>query len=365
MTVRVRVPCSAPLTKDDYMSTIIHIDMDAFYASVEQKDKKDLRGRPIAIGGRSDRGVVSTASYEARKYGVRSAMSIQKAKTLCPNLIVIPGNMEKYKRVSREIFNILRSYSDIVERLSIDEAFLDITGTDYIGVCKNIKKDINERLGLTCSIGVSYNKFLAKLASDMEKPNGLTFIGEKEAVEVLKPLPINKILGVGPMMERELNRLGIYYIEDLQNYNPKILVSKFGKKGKDLYKYSLGIDSRSVERNEDAQSIGEEETFHRDISDREELLLKLRDQSKDLKLRLDAGSLMFRTITIKVKYSDFQVETRGVTMSIPANSLETIEKMSENILLTRFRLNKSVRLIGITLSNFIYPDDPKQLTLIN
>lgn len=343
--------------------SIIHVDMDAFYASVEQRDNPDLIGKAVIIGGVNSRGVVCAASYEARRYGVHSAMPGRQAKKLCPNGIFLPSNMEKYKQASREIHNIFSRYSDNIEPISIDEAFLDITGKNPIKIAKMIKRDIENELKLTSSIGISINKFLSKLASDIDKPNGLTIIKKDEIIEFLKPLPVTKIWGVGPKMERELNKLGIYYVGDIQDYDKEILTSLFGKRGRELYEFSYGIDDRIVENHVLNQSIGEEETFQNDTDDIDLLIDKLRFFSMNLSKKLIQKSYLIRTITIKVKYNDFTVETRSITLSIPTDGYNMIFKISEYILRTKFNLKKSVRLIGLTGSNIIYPQDPRQLNM--
>lgn len=342
---------------------IIHIDMDAFYASVEQRDDPKLMGKPVIVGGVRNRGVVCTASYEARKYGIRSAMPIKVAKRLCPKGIYLPVNMQKYKSVSKELHKIFSRYSSKIEPISIDEAFLDITGQNSLLIAKNIKEDIRIELKLTASVGISINKFLAKLASDVKKPDGLTIIKKEEAVEFLKPLPVSRLWGVGPKMERELNKLGIYYIEDIQRYDRNVLVSLFGKRGKEIYDFSYGIDLRPVEVHIINQSIGEEETFQDDINNPEILIDRLEFYSINLANKLISKDYLIRTITVKIKYSDFTVETRSVTLNMPTNDENTIFKISKNILLEKFNLNKDIRLIGLTLSNLIYPEDPIQLSM--
>jgi len=342
---------------------IIHIDMDAFYASIEQRDNTKLKGKPVIVGGVSDRGVVSTASYEARKYGVHSAMPIKVAKRLCPNGIYLPVNMEKYKKASRQIHKILSKYSDKIEPISIDEAFLDVTDKNSIMVARSIKKDIQKQTQLTASVGISINKFLAKLASDVKKPDGLTVIKKEDAVEFLKPLPVSKLWGVGPKMQRELNKLGIYYIGDIQRYDKDVLVSLFGKRGKEIYDFSFGIDLRPVEVDNVNQSIGEEETFLEDISNSKDLIDKLRLYSINLSNKLISKGFLARTITVKIKYVDFTVETRSITLNIPTDDEEVIFETSKKILINKFNFDKEVRLIGLTLSNLIYPDDPIQLSM--
>ena len=343
--------------------TIVHIDMDAFYASVEQRDNPSLRGKPVIIGGVSNRGVVCTASYEARKYGVRSAMPAKIARRLCPKGIFLPVNMIKYKKVSQEIHMILREYSKAIEPISIDEAFLDVTGENPLMIAKDIKKDIGINLHLTASIGISINKFLAKLASDINKPNGLTIIRKENIIEFLKPLPISKIWGVGPKMEEELNKLGIYQIEDIQNYGRNVLMSLFGKRGKELYDFSYGIDYRPVEHHVLNQSIGEEETFQEDVDDIEYLIDRLRYYSINISKKLLYRDYLIRTITVKIKYNDFSVETRCITLNIPTNDGTTIFNIGRYILLNKFNIKKSIRLIGLAVSNIIYPEDPIQLSM--
>lgn len=342
---------------------IIHVDMDAFYASIEQRDNPNLIGKPVIIGGSSDRGVVCTASYEARKYGVHSAMSVKIAKRLCPNGIYLPVDMKKYKRISRYMFGIFTRYSEKIEPLSIDEAFIDVGGKDPIIVAKSIKKNLKDELDLTASIGISINKFLAKLASDVEKPDGLTIIKREEIIEFLKPLPITKLWGVGPKMKRELNKLGIYYVEDIQKYDKNILISMFGKKGKELYNFSFGNDDRPVEVHLLNQSIGEEETFEQDVDDIEILIERLRFYSINLSNKLVSKGDLIRTITVKIKYSDFTIKTRSKTLNIPTDDENVIFSTSKYILRTKFHLNNSVRLIGLTLSNLVYPKDPIQLSI--
>lgn len=344
--------------------SIIHIDMDAFYAAVEQRDNPSLIGKPVIIGGASgSRGVVCTASYEARRYGVHSAMPAKIAKRLCPNGIYLPVNMNKYKEASKEIHKIFRRYTNVIEPISIDEAFLDITGYDPIIIAKSIKNDIEKELMLTASVGISINKFLAKLASDINKPNGFTIINKDNVIQLLEPLSVTKLWGVGPKMERELNKLGIYSIGDMQSYDINVLISIFGKRGKELYEFSHGIDNRPVEDYVLNQSIGEEETFREDIEDINILISKLNTYSMNLSNKLNSKGYLIRTITVKLKYSDFSVETRSISLSIPTDDHLMIFKTSKYILLTKFNIHKSIRLIGLTVSNLIYPEDPIQLSI--
>lgn len=343
--------------------SIIHVDMDAFYAQIEQRDNPKLMGKPVIIGGISSRGVVSTASYEARRYGVYSAMPIKAAKKLCPEGIYLPVNMRKYKEVSNEIHNIFKKYTKIYESISIDEAFLDVTGKEALKIAKAIKSDIKSKLKLTASVGISINKFLAKLASEANKPDGLTVISKDEILSFLRPLPVTKIWGVGPKMNKELNKLGIYYIEDIQNYDVEVLISLFGKRGKEIYEFSYGIDERPVEPSNLSKSVGEEETFLEDVCDIDVLLKALKSYSINLANKLEERGYLARTISIKVKYKDFTIETRSVTLNIPTRDEKIIFDIAKYILLNKFNIDKEVRLIGLTLSNLIYPEDPLQLSM--
>lgn len=343
---------------------IIHVDMDAFYASIEQRDNPYLKGKPVIIGGLGERSVVCTASYEARKYGVHSAMPIVSARRLCPNGVFLPVDMEKYKKESVKILNILKRYSDIIEPLSIDEAFLDVTGCDPLYIAEKIKLDVKNELKLTASVGISINKFLAKLASDAKKPDGLTVIRKENIVEFLKPLPVSKLWGVGPKMKRELNKLGIYFIEDVQKYDVDILITKFGKRGKELFEFAYGKDIRPVESHIANQSIGEEETFMKDTNDMDMLCSRLKEYSLNLSNKLIRKGFLIKTITVKVKYSDFTVETRSVTLNIPTYDYSTIYETGKYLLTTKFDIKKDIRLIGLNLSNLVYPQDPKQLTFM-
>lgn len=345
--------------------SIIHVDMDAFYASIEQRDNPRLKNKPIIVGGKpNSRGVVSTASYEARKYGVKSGISSALAKKLCPEAVFVPVNIRKYKEVSKKVRDIFKRYTDIIEILSIDEAFLDVTGKDPINISKNIKEDIKNELELTASVGISYNKFLAKLASDFDKPDGLTIIKKEDAMEFLKPLSIRKLWGVGPKTEHELNRLGIYTIGELQNYDEDVLVKKLGIRGKELIQFSRGIDNRKVEGKIKNQSIGEEETFPFDVGSMSFLYERLEEYSQNISYSLVYNGYLARTVTVKIKYEDFSLETRSITLNIPTDNSDILHKISIYILKNKFNITKKIRLLGLSVSNFIYPEDPVQLSFI-
>ncbi|WP_026893769.1 DNA polymerase IV [Clostridiisalibacter paucivorans] len=343
---------------------ILHVDMDAFYASIEQRDRPNLKNKPVIVGGNPySRGVVCAASYEARKFGIRSAMPSKKAKALCPKAVFVPVNKNKYKKVSQKLHDIFYNYSNKIEPISLDEAFLDVSGKNPLEIAKKIKEDINNKLYLTASVGISYNKFLAKLASDMKKPDGLTIIQKNEAIDILKPLSIRKLWGVGPKTEKKLKRLGIYRIEDIQKYDKKTLVNLFGKRGEELIDFANGIDNRPVENPEGAQSIGEENTFLEDTNDIKILHERVDRYVKDVVTRILRKRYRIKTVTLKIKYEDFTVETRSITLDYSTDDFNTINRTAHYILDNRFNIDKKVRLLGVTLSNIVYFDEPIQLSL--
>lgn len=346
------------------MKHILHIDMDAFFASIEQRDNPDLKGKAIAVGGQPDkRGVVCAASYEARKFGVKSAMASRMAQGLCKNLIFVPVSKNKYKEASNHIRNIFKRYSLNIEPLSLDEAYIEISDEDPMEIAQSIKNDIKKELNLTCSVGISYNKFLAKLASDMDKPDGITIINKENALDILKPLPIRKLWGVGPKTETTLNRMGIYTINDIQNYDQSVLVDRLGKKGRELVMFSKGIDNRKIEGESLPQSISEETTFSYDIENLEYIYKKLDEYSEDLNNRIIKRGYKYKTITIKLKYDDFSIETRSYTLENAIDNLETLKNISGFILHNKFNIKKKIRLLGLGVSNFIYPNEPVQIKL--
>ncbi|WP_252187712.1 DNA polymerase IV [Anaeromonas frigoriresistens] len=346
------------------MKYIIHIDMDAFFASIEQRDNPKLIGKPIAVGGHPDkRGVVCAASYEARKYGVKSAMSSRRAKALCKHLVFVPTNKYKYQTASNHIRNIFKRYSSNIEPLSLDEAYLEINDNNPIKIANSIKNDIKKELNLSCSVGVSYNKFLAKLASDMDKPNGMTIINKEDSLNILKPLPIRKLWGVGPKTEKALNRMGIYKISDIQDYDEKVLVDRLGKKGKELMMFAKGIDNRKVEGQSLPQSISEENTFSYDIENLQYIHEKIDEYSVDIHNRIIKKGYKYKTITIKLKYDDFSIETRSYSLENATDDLDTLKNTSHFIINNKFTITKKIRLLGLGVSNFIYPNDPIQIKI--
>lgn len=337
---------------------IIHVDMDAFYASVEQRDFPEYRGKPIVVGGSPDgRGVVATASYEARKYGIRSAMSSWKALQLCPHVLFVYPRFEAYKIASQHIRSIFQRYTDLIEPLSLDEAFLDVT-EDKAGIgsameiAQRIKQEIKEELGLTASAGVSVNKFVAKIASDMQKPDGLTFIGPSRVEKFIEELPVEKFFGVGKVTASKMKRMNLYTGADLKKLSERELVRSFGKVGRFYYNISHGIDDRPVQPHRETKSQGIEDTFPYDLSSRDELLGELDKLAQKLAARLEKKNLKGRTLTLKVKFADFKQITRNSSFTQFVRDYETISLTAKSLLEGLDLEDKEIRLLGITLSNF-------------
>ncbi len=347
------------------MLNIIHLDMDAFYASVEERDNPSLKGVPVIVGGSSAHGVVTTANYIARKYGVHSAMPIYRAKKLCPQGYYIKPRMTKYAEESRKIFHILYEFTDLIEQVSIDEAFLDISQIDScpLLVARNIKKRVFEKTGLTMSIGISYNKFLAKLASDWNKPNGIKIISPHMVPEILLPLGIKSVHGIGPKSARRLNNIGIFTIEDLLNLSEDYLIELFGRSGREVYNRIRGIDLREIETSRVRKSLGTESTLEKGTRDLKELAAYLEEFSLEIAESLIRKKIHGRTISLKIKYSDFTVHSRSRTLSSHINSKEEIFQVAIG-LLEEMYIDEEVRLIGLTVSNLITVN-LKQLSLFN
>jgi DNA polymerase-4 len=335
---------------------IIHIDLDAFYASVEQRDNPTLKNRPVIVGGDpNSRGVVATCSYEARKFGIHSAMSSHKAYQLCPQAIFIKPQISKYKSVSTEIKKIFYEYTDLVEPLSLDEAFLDVTRNKKNNhsatlIAQEIKNKIYEKTQLTSSAGVSYNKFLAKIASDYKKPKGLTLIKPEEAIPFIKILPIRKFFGIGKVTEKKMIQIGIKTGGDLSNFSLNELINLFGKMGKFYYDIVRGKDLRPVNPNRSRKSIGKETTLSKDISDPNEILEILINLAEKVEYLLISNNKKGKTITLKIKFNDFI--TRSSSLAKPVQKKAIIIKEIQ-ILINKINLKeKKVRLLGITVSNF-------------
>ena len=349
---------------------IMHVDMDAFYASVEMLDNPELKGKPVIVGGvdMNNRGVVSTASYEARKYGVHSAMPIYKAKKLCPNGIYISGRMERYKELSIEIHKIFHKYTPKVEKISIDEAFLDLKGchklfgtSEKIG--KKIKNEIEDKVGLTASVGISKNKFLAKLASTIDKPDGFKIIYTDEVDDFLDDLPIGMLWGVGNKTEELLHEQGIKTIGMLKKIPKYELENQFGKLGIKLYNLARGKDNREVISEEEIKSISQEETFSDNLTSKLDIFSALMGMTDKVSERLHNKDLRGKTVFIKVRYSDFKTYTRRKTVKNYINSTDSIYDLAKKLLINNNLLNnKPIRLLGIGVSN-LSPDNEQQLSL--
>ncbi len=328
---------------------IVHVDLDAFFASVEELDHPHLVGRPVAVGGRPPQGIVTTANYEARRYGIHSAMPVFMAKALCPSLILLPVRMARYKEKSREVFSILATASPLMEQVSIDEAYLDFSHVEHPRErALTLKAEVKEKTGLTLSVGLAPNKFLAKLASDWEKPNGFTEIHEEEAMDLLGPLPVGRIHGVGPRGVEKLARLGIHTVENLWALSEKDLRRIFGKWGGELYWRARGIDHRRVEPERERKSLGVERTF-RPTEDEDLLREHLRDHCRELAEDLSRLHLQASCITVKTKDADFSIHTRSKTLPHPIASEEEIFALAE--VLFEERPSRRLRLIGVTASH--------------
>lgn len=305
--------------------TILHVDMDAFFAAVEERDDPRLAGRPVCVGGGAhQRGVIASASYAARAFGVRSAMPTAQALALCPNLVLVPPNFERYTAESRRIMDVFRSYTPLVEPLSLDEAFLDVAGCerlfgDGVEIGRAIKRDILRATGLVASVGVATTKFLAKLASDLDKPDGFRVIRPDEVRELLDPMPVSRIFGVGPRTAKRLEALGVRTIGELAARGRDEVMARFGATGAWIHDLAHGIDTRRVHPHREEKSCSVERTFATDLSSREQLLAKLLEFSEELGERLRDRGLRGRTVSIKVRYPDFRTLTRSFTLDFPTN----------------------------------------------
>lgn len=350
------------------MRKVIHIDMDAFFASIEQRDNEEFRGKPIAVGGSGHRGVVAAASYEARKYGVYSAMPSKLAVRKCPHLIFTPPRFQVYKEVSNQIRSIFLEYTDLVEPLSLDEAFLDVTinhkNIQYaIDVAKEIKQKIWEKTNLTASAGVSINKFLAKIASDYNKPNGLYIIGPKKAEKFVEELKIEKFFGIGKKTAERMHQMDIFTGLDLKQRSEEFLTNNFGKFGKLYYLNARGIDNRVVNPNHIRKSVGAEQTFLEDTDDYYVLRDQLMKVVNELFNRIDKMKFKGKTVTLKIKYSDFTHISRSKTISNVVEEFDVLEQIAEQ-LLQQIPLSLKVRLIGLSIKNneFIAESQTKEKT---
>lgn len=335
---------------------IIHIDMDAFYASVEIKDNPSLKGLPLVIGGPPNtRSVVCTASYEARRFGIHSAMACSVAARLCPQALFLPPRFDRYKAISEQIRDIFYRYTDIVEPLSLDEAYLDVTSQKRYAteIAKAIKEDILKELELTCSAGVGPNKLIAKIASDYRKPNGLTVVRPEQVQAFIGPLSVRKIHGVGPATEARLHAQQLFYCRDIWNYSPEQFIALLGNWGEWLWYAAKGEDSRPVETHWERKSYGKEDTFEEDILDLSQLTTKLSHLAERISKSLHKEEKKGRTITLKVKYHDFETITRRITLNTATDSAELIASTAIELLHQKTQAGeRAVRLLGISMSNF-------------
>ncbi len=336
---------------------IIHVDMDAFFASVEQRDCPELRGKPVAVAHDEPRGVVSTASYEARRYGVHSAMPVVSAKRMCRQLVLVPPHFDKYKAVSAQVHAIFHDYTDLIEPISIDEAFLDVTENKRnmslaVDIAKEIRRRIREELHLTASAGVSYNKFLAKIASDYRKPDGLTVIHPDRAQEFIRSLRIEQFWGVGAKTAEKMHFMGIFTGRDLLECSQKHLQEVFGKAGTTYYNFARGIDLRPVESEYVRKSVGCEQTFAEDISTRAAVTIELYHTVLELVRRIKKDNFEGRTLTLKVKYADFTQITRSITQRSILTTKDEILPLAKRLVKSAaFSAAHPIRLLGLSVSN--------------
>lgn len=334
---------------------IIHIDMDAFYASVEQRDNPDLRGKPVAVGGSRERGVVAAASYEARKFGVRSAMASVTARRKCSELIFVRPRFDVYRDVSRQIRGIFAEFTPVIEPLSLDEAYLDVSENlkgiaSATAIAEEIRARIRAETSLTASAGVSYNKFLAKLASDHRKPDGLYVITPRMGAAFVEDLPVNKFHGVGPATTAKMSRLGIYLGRDLRAQTLAYLQAHFGKSGSYYYSIARGIDDRPVRADRVRKSVGAENTFPHDLTALDAMRQALQPIIDKVWRYCEGSGIRGRTVTLKVKYADFELITRSRTTPEPIDSKLDVERVSIDLLMRLFPIQKGVRLLGVSLS---------------
>jgi DNA polymerase-4 len=353
---------------------VIHLDMDAFFASVEQRDNPRLRGRPVVVGGSpSSRGVVSTCSYEARQFGVHSAMAAREAKRLCPQAIFITPNIRKYSQVSQQIRSIMRRFTEQIEPISLDEAYLDLSGRDAIHIGRILKEQIRREVGLTASVGVSYCKFLAKLASDMEKPDGYTVVSWERAQELLPTLPVRRLWGVGPASEQALKAIGIETCAQILRYDVDVLRRRLGRRADELILLAQGIDPRPVQSDHEVKSIGEENTFAQDQHDPVHLAKLLDQYAVRLAQDLAKHNLACRTVTVKIKWNhfieggpkggDFLAITRSQTLPGPTTDERVIAQAAREIFSKVDWEGHKIRLLGLSLHNFVRPGDWVQARL--
>jgi DNA polymerase IV (DinB-like DNA polymerase) len=349
---------------------IFHMDMDHFYTAVEQREHPEYRDKPVVVGADpkegKGRGVVSTSNYEARKAGVRSGIPISRAWKLCPEAIYLPPNFPLYIKVSKEIMEIARRYSGKFEQWGLDEAFLDVSTRvkDYVeaeAYAKRLKREIKEKERLTCSIGVGPNKLIAKVASDFQKPDGLTLVKEAEAEAFLAPLPVRRLLWVGRKTEAKLKTMGINTIGDLARHDPTVLAEAFGVMGTQMHLMAQGIDRSEVEERTEVKSISHETTFEEDTDDAEAVLTELDALAADVAKEVVVQKLFFKTVTVKVRYENFETHTRSKTLPFITNRQQDLQKTGRQLLLVYLKGDRKIRLIGVRVSSFVKGEKQKTL----
>ena len=356
--------------------SIIHVDMDAFYASVEALDNPELKGMPVLVGGSPEqRGVISAASYEAREFGVHSAMPTSTALRKCPHAILLPVRMKRYVEVSRRIRDTFERFTPLVEPLSLDEAFLDVTGSERLfgpapEIGRRLKHEIREATNLTASVGVAPNKFLAKLGSDLNKPDGFTLITEANKLDILRPLPVSRLWGVGKATAPRLKRLGLLTFGHVQDAPPDLLRQAFGRDAEHFRQLALGEDDRPVVPETEAKSLGTEQTFSRDLDDADEMLAVLLEQTEEVAWRLRSNDLVARTVTLKIRYADFRLITRRTALPKPTDLTSDLWKAVKELFAAWNRRERGqARLLGVTASGLsdhrrrqksLFPDENRR-----
>lgn len=349
---------------------IFHVDMDQFFAAVEEGEHPEYKDKPVVVGADpkegKGRGVVSTCNYEAREYGIRSGMPISRAWKRCPHAVYLPVNYKLYTEVSSRIMKILRKYADKFEQWGIDEAFLGVSSKvrdfeDATRLAQKIKQEIYEMEGLTCSIGVGPNKLVAKMASDFEKPNGLTLVEEKDVETFLAPLPVNKLLWVGKKTAQKLNAIGVRTIGDLANYDPSVLAEKFGVWGTQIYLSARGIDKSEVRERWEIKSMSRDTTFEEDTSDADLILETLDALAEDVHKQLVESKFTFKTVTVKIRYENFETHTHGKTLPFLTNRLSDVQKTARQLVQEFLRPDRKIRLVGVRLSNLVSTEKQKKL----
>ena len=353
------------------MRHIIHADLDAFYATVEQLDNPELQGKPVLVGGRPEsRGVVATASYEARPFGVRSAMPMRTAVRLCPQGIIVRPRFTRYREMSRQVMDVFREFTEVIEPLSLDEAYLDISeavneeeGRWPLGVALDLKRRVKEETGLTVSVGLSVSKSVSKIASDLDKPDGLVVVRPGEQAEFLAPLPVGKLWGIGPKSAERLNAEGVDTIGALAAQPPDWFERMFGQRGESIRLRAIGLDEEPVQTERITKSVSSETTFPDDIGDAEELRRVLEELANGVAGSLERKGLQGRTVTVKMRLADFTTFTRQSTLPEPSNEPDPIRALAWRLLSAELTAGRTFRLLGVGVSNFGEPDVVRQLPL--